>query len=88
MEGIRGLATALEGNVRRGVSHVYVHSEGRIDALGARTRGAREVNLRVIRAFARSDTNLRTRNASRDSTDGCSSPYSSSNFNQWLRKRR
>lgn len=34
MEGVRMLAKALEENAHRGVSHVYVHNEGRIDALG------------------------------------------------------
>eukprot|EP00903_Cladosiphon_okamuranus_P007969 g7691.t1 len=34
MEGVRMLAKALEDNGSRGVAHVYVHSEGRIDALG------------------------------------------------------
>lgn len=43
MEGIRILAKALGGNKNRGISHVYVHSEGRIDALGQRSRGAYEV---------------------------------------------
>lgn len=38
MEGVRVLAKALQENVSRGVSHVYVHNEGRIDAL-ARQRG-------------------------------------------------
>ncbi|CAM9140379.1 unnamed protein product [Laminaria digitata] len=33
MEGVRVLAKALEENVSRGISHVYVHNEGRIDAL-------------------------------------------------------
>lgn len=34
MEGVRMLAKALEDSGSRGVAHVYVHSEGRIDALG------------------------------------------------------
>lgn len=38
MEGVRVLAKALQENVSRGISHVYVHNEGRIDAL-ARQRG-------------------------------------------------
>lgn len=38
MEGVRVLAKALEENASRGISHVYVHNEGRIDAL-ARYRG-------------------------------------------------
>ncbi|CAM9507245.1 unnamed protein product, partial [Scytosiphon promiscuus] len=40
MEGVRMLAKALEENDRRGVSHVYVHSEGRIDALGRKSDNA------------------------------------------------
>eukprot|EP00752_Nemacystus_decipiens_P005509 g4985.t1 len=36
MEGVRMLAKALEDSGSRGVAHVYVHSEGRIDALGRR----------------------------------------------------
>lgn len=44
MEGIRILAKALEESGSRGVSHVYVHSEGRIDALGRRKEGIREVS--------------------------------------------
>ncbi|CAM9412623.1 unnamed protein product [Ectocarpus fasciculatus] len=39
MEGVRVLAKALEENCSRGVSHVYVHSEGRIDALGRKKEG-------------------------------------------------
>lgn len=34
MGGVRELARALEENSSRGVTHVYVHREGRIDALG------------------------------------------------------
>lgn len=45
MEGVRTIAKALEENSRRGISHVYVHSEGRIDALGRRSKGTHEVTL-------------------------------------------
>lgn len=43
MEGIRMLAKALEESRSRGVSDVYVHSEGRIDALGKTKENARKV---------------------------------------------
>ncbi|CAM9873815.1 unnamed protein product [Ectocarpus sp. 12 AP-2014] len=42
MEGVRVLAKALEENCSRGVSHVYVHSEGRIDALGRKKEDKRQ----------------------------------------------
>ncbi|CAN0135629.1 unnamed protein product [Pylaiella littoralis] len=44
MEGIRILAKALEESGSRGISHVYVHSEGRIDALGRRNEDTRKVS--------------------------------------------
>lgn len=44
MEGIRMLAKALEESGSRGISHVYVHSEGRIDALGRTKENARKVS--------------------------------------------
>lgn len=54
MEGVRVLAKALEENCSRGVSHVYVHSEGRIDALGRRKEGKSQVSndsLTLTRAW-------------------------------------
>lgn len=39
MEGVRMLAKSLEDSGSRGVAHVYVHSEGRIDALGRKKVG-------------------------------------------------
>lgn len=47
MEGIRILAKALEESGSRGISHVYVHSEGRIDALGRRNEDTRKVSCFV-----------------------------------------
>lgn len=45
MEGVRMLAKALEHSGSRGVAHVYVHSEGRIDALGRkREKDARQAS--------------------------------------------
>lgn len=41
MEGVRLLAKALEeGKTSRGANYVYVHSEGRIDALGTLVKQA------------------------------------------------
>lgn len=50
MEGIRMLAKALEESSMRGVSHVYVHSEGRIDALGKKKEDTRRVS-QVVGSF-------------------------------------
>ena len=34
MSGVRKLAGALQGNKGRGLEHVYVHNDGRIDGIG------------------------------------------------------
>lgn len=52
MEGVRVLAKALEQNSSRGISHVYVHNEGRIDALGRQGGDSTKVTLaRMTSAF-------------------------------------
>lgn len=49
MEGVRMLAKALEDSGSRGVAHVYVHSEGRIDALGRKKeRETTQVRVKVV----------------------------------------
>ena len=43
------LAKALEDSGSRGVAHVYVHSEGRIDALGRKKqKDARQASQVVV----------------------------------------
>jgi len=36
MNGIKKLAEAVQNNVGRGIEHVYVHNDGRIDAIGVK----------------------------------------------------
>lgn len=40
MRGVQLLSEALEKAKDRGVEHVYVHSQGRIDALGTKLQGS------------------------------------------------
>ena len=42
LNGIKKLAEALQGNVGRGIEHVYVHNDGRVDAIGNGGVGAGE----------------------------------------------
>ena len=64
MEGVRVLAKALQENISRGVSHVYVHNEGRIDAL-ARQRGGginnNNIEVTMLRAPSESQSPVRCR---------------------------
>ena len=49
MEGVRELAKSLEKSSRhRGVTHVYVHREGRIDALAKRNSSSGDPEVRTV----------------------------------------
>lgn len=54
MEGLRHLAIALEKAKHRNITHVYVHSEGRIDALG----GGLPAPVEVEKSVNSIDTNV------------------------------
>lgn len=53
MEGVRALAKALEQNASRGISDVYVHNEGRIDALGRKGGASAKVTMARMTSASR-----------------------------------